>query len=204
MYYAIGKSSGNAIWLNKEYTSPFALYQYFLSVGDNNVYKYMTLFTDLDDNTIQQYNKTSDNKDGLHMLAYNVTRYIHSEHDANKAVQTTQLLFNTPQNQRYDFESTSVSQHDIINALSQSVSTQQIQCSYDTFTGYTIVQLLVHINAVSSKSECRRLIQSGGIYINNVRVNDSQYKLSSDDIICDSLCIVRVGKNKQCVVVIKQ
>ena len=157
-----GKSEGNAIWLDEEFTSPYAFYQFWLNVDDADVIDRLKVFTfltraeisELEAETVEAPFKRSAQK----RLAYEVTALVHSAEAAQAAMDASAALFGQGDLDALD-EST------LQAALSELPNTT---ATLDA----TVAQLLVDTGLVASVSAGRRAIAEGGVSINNLKVDD--------------------------------
>ncbi|MFM8927915.1 MAG: tyrosine--tRNA ligase [Rhodoluna sp.] len=177
-----GKSEGNAIWLDQELTSPYAFYQFWLNVEDTNVINLLKVFTFLAKKEIEDLEKQLALEPHLRAaqkrLAFEVTTLVHSEEAAHAAVAASAALFGQG-------ELSSLDRNTLFAALQELPNTQaQI--------GQPIVDLLVETGLVSSNSAGRRAIAEGGVYLNNLKVEDELAVLQ--DSILGEFAVLRRGK----------
>ncbi|KAI8078771.1 tyrosine-tRNA ligase [Halteromyces radiatus] len=185
-----GKSAGNAVWLDKSMTSVFDFYQFFMKTTDHDVGKYLSMFTLFNDGEIQdllqQHKKNPELRLAQESLASEVTELVHGLDAVQQAKVATKVLFGQ--------DLSNVSGQDILNAFEHDHS-RFASLEQDKVVGVGIDQLATMIKATKSKSEAQKLIKAGGMYINNVRVMDSRQKISSGDLIDNTICLLRVGKS---------
>jgi tyrosyl-tRNA synthetase len=169
----MGKTEGGAVWLDKEKTSPYDFYQYWRNVNDSDVEKCLALLTFLPMSEVRRLGalKDSDINEGKKVLAFEVTKLIHGEDEAQTARNAAEALFSGGNDR-------------------SSIPTCEIEKNKISLN---IVDLLVEIKILSSKSEVRRLIKQGGLSINDKKVEDPQLVLSDDDFI-DGTVLIRRGK----------
>ncbi|MDR1364337.1 MAG: tyrosine--tRNA ligase [Oscillospiraceae bacterium] len=149
----MGKTEKGALWLDANKTSPYEFYQYWRNIADNDVCKCLKLFTSLNLDEIAQYEKLSGiefNKT-KEVLAFELTKIVHGEKEANKSQITSRNLF-------------------AFNNINTNNDIPEKIISEKAFTNQeiSIVDVLVVSKIVKSKSEARRLIEQNGITINNV------------------------------------
>lgn len=167
----MGKSMSGAIWLDKNRTTPHEFFQYWRNIHDEDVEKCLKLLTFLDLGEISQL--LSDINNAKERLAYEVTKLVHGEDEAKKALMAAKTLFGSG---------------DFSDALPTS------NFNRDEFAdGKNILDVLVQINIVPSKSEGRRIILQGGLKIDNKKIEDVNYLISLDDFNDDRL-VVQKGK----------
>ena len=157
-----GKSEGNAIWLDEEFTSPYAFYQFWLNVDDADVIDRLKVFTFLTRAEISELEaETAEapfKRTAQKRLAYEVTALVHSAEAAQAAIDASAALFGQGELGALD-EST------LQAALSELPNTTATLDS-------TVAQLLVDTGLVTSISAGRRAIAEGGVSINNLKVDD--------------------------------
>ena len=158
-----GKSeSGQALWLDKEKTSPYELYQYLVNSEDAKVIDYLKKLTFLsveEIKSLEESVKTSPEKrEAGKTLAYEVVKFIHGEEEAIKARTTSEEVFS--------------------GKVSENMPTITVENKE-----YNILDLLVLTKLCPSKSEARRIIEQGGVKINNEKVEDVNYIVVIDEII---------------------
>lgn len=155
-----GKSEGNALWLDKEKTNPYKIYQYLVNSDDEMVISYLKIFTFLSHEEIDALEvevKTNPEKRlAAKTLAYEVVKFIHGEEEAKKAKETSEKVFS--------------------GAITDDMETIYV-------TTNTLTDLLCEGNLCQSKSEARRLIEQGGIVINNEKILDPSYKCPSEFVL---------------------
>jgi len=158
----MGKTEKGALWLDPEKTSPYDFYQYWRNVDDADVIKCLKLLTFLPMDEINRLAQLRDEQinEAKKVLAYEVTKLVHGEDEAMKAKQLAEALFGGG-GSTSDLPSTPVTLQEIEN-------------------GINIVDLLLRTGLVPSKSEARRLIQQGGIYIEGSQVTSADHMISKD------------------------
>ncbi|MBP5617726.1 MAG: tyrosine--tRNA ligase [Clostridia bacterium] len=167
----MGKTEKGAVWLNPEKTSPYDLYQYWRNIDDADVIKTMKMLTFMPLEEIAQYEKMtgSELNQAKERLAFEVTKLIHSEEEAVKAQEAARALFGAGQN----LDSMPATTLDAI--------------------GKTVVDVLVEAKLAPSKSEARRLVQQGGVAVDDAKVTDVNAVLTADDM-AKGYVIVKKGK----------
>ena len=177
-----GKSEGNAIWLDAEFTSPYAFYQFWLNVDDADVVDRLKVFTFLSKTEIEELAKQTADTPYLRAaqkrLAFEVTALVHSEADANAAIAASAALFGQG-------ELTELDESTLQAALSELPNT-------GAAAGTAIANLLVETGLVDSISAGRRAIKEGGVYLNNRKIEDESAVL--DDFLQGKYAVLRRGK----------
>ncbi len=171
----MGKTQSGAIWLDADKTSPFEFYQYWRNVADTDVKNCLSLLTFLPMDEVDRLSSLKDaeiNK-AKETLAFEVTRLVHGEEEAKKADKAAKALFGK-------------------GALGGSVPSTEI--SEDEFIeGMDIITLLSRVELIPSRGEGRRLIQQGGISINNDKITDIG-TLITPNFFKDGTLMIKKGK----------
>ena len=177
-----GKSEGNAIWLDTELTSPYAFYQFWLNVEDSNTLNLLKVFTFLSKDEIAQLENQLTSEPHLRAaqkrLAYEVTSLVHSAKAADDVIAASQALFGQGELEELD----SATLRSALEAL-PNVSAP---------LGANVADLLVETGLVASLSAGRRAIAEGGVYLNNLRVEDE--KATLNELIMGEFAVLRRGK----------
>lgn len=157
-----GKSEGNALWLDKEKTSPYKIYQYLINSDDTKVEEYLKVFTFLSkeeiESIMEEQNKAPELRLAQKTLAFEVVKDLHGIEEAQIARQTSIDIFSGKMNDEMP---------------TKKVSSSEIN----------ILDLLVSTNLSPSKSEARRLVTQGGIKVNNEKVSDPNALIKIDNTI---------------------
>lgn len=178
----MGKTVGGALWLDPERVSPFDFYQYWRNVADADVYKCLSLLTFVPMDEVKKLCAVEGSamNEAKKVLAFEVTKLVHGEEEAKKAEEASKALFAG-------------------GADMSNVPTEEL--SADMLEG-TLLDALVSVKIFPSKSEGRRLIQQGGVTLNNEKVTDIQRLLTSDDF-KDGSAMLKKGKKKFFKLIIK-
>jgi tyrosyl-tRNA synthetase len=180
-----GKSEGNALWLNKEKTSAYEIYQYLINSDDSKVLEYLKVFTFLSKEQIEEvYAKqleAPETRIAQKTLAWEVVKDIHGKEEADNAVSVSEKLF------KGDFNGLSVK--DIKSGM-RSVP------SFDLTEEGNIVDVLVNNKIASSKREAREFIKGNAISVNGNIINDETATITKDMAIEGEIIIFRRGKKK--------
>lgn len=178
----MGKTASGALWLDPEKTSPYDFYQYWRNVDDGDVEKCLSLLTFLPMEEVHRLGSLKDEKinDAKKVLAYEVTKLVHGEAEAEKAKAAAEALFGG-------------------NGQAENMPT--VECSAADLGG-KLIDFLTANGIFESKSEGRRLIQQNGLSLNDAKVTDIEYVLKAEDFV-DGGAIVKKGKKKYYRVVMK-
>jgi tyrosyl-tRNA synthetase len=171
-----GKSEGNAVWLDAAKTSPYDFYQFWLNQSDAAVEGYIKIYTTIPPDAVADLmtRHTADPSQRLaqKLLAYEVTKLIHSTAVADSVVKITTVLFGDNH-----IDQLSATDLDLLAAFTPTAA-----------LGTTLIDALVQTNLAASKSEARQLLASNAISVNGAKV--------SEDAKLDAVSLVKKGKNK--------
>jgi tyrosyl-tRNA synthetase len=185
-----GKTEEGTVWLDAQRTSPFRFYQFWLNASDADVEKYLAYFTFLTRGDIQALAAATrlapEKREAQRVLAREVTTLVHGADTAGRAERASAVLFGED-----------ITTLDVEEVLALFEDVPSVEISGREFSaGVGVVDLIARVLA-ASKSEARRLIQSGGIYVNNRRIADAQLKLSAEQAIGGRLFVLRKGQKQQ-------
>lgn len=186
-----GKSEGNAVWLDPKMTSPYRFYQYWLNAEDKDAVTCLKRFTVLPREEITRLEQAiadkPETREAQRKLAQEVTRAVHGETELAKAEQASRVLFGE--------EIRNLSLQVVMDIFAEVPSVQTPKSGLGE-GGMAIVDLVALAGLAQSKGEARRLVQNGGIYLNNVRVNDVKRAISLNDAIEGQVIIMRKGQKE--------
>ncbi len=169
-----GKTEAGAVWLDPARTSPFRFYQFWLNTDDRDVVRYLKFFTFLTRDAIESLAANTDahpeQREGQRALAREVTRLVHGAEQVERAEHASSLLFGE--------DIATLPLEDVL-AVFEDVPSTEVAAS-DLSEGIALVDLVARVRLASSKSEARRLVQSGGVYVNNRRASDPQERLGRE------------------------
>ena len=172
----MGKTSGGAVWLDADKTSPYDFYQYWRNVDDSDVLKCikMLTFVSLDEISKMESWEGAKLNEAKEILAYELTSLVHGKAEADKAKEAAKALFTGSSN--------------LENVPVAELSYSELK------DGINIMDLTVKTNFIPSKSEARRLIQQGGLCINDNKINDINYLVKDNDLVEDNYILMKKGK----------
>jgi tyrosyl-tRNA synthetase len=186
-----GKTEAGTIWLDSERTPPFKFYQFWLNTDDSDVIMLLKYFTFLQRSTIDELESVTrrapERREAQRVLAKEVTTLVHGAEQVVRAERASNVLFG---------EDIATLSADQVLAVFADVSSSTVPLTSFDGAGVSLVDLLAdpQVKLASSKSEARRLVQSGGVYVNNRRVSDPQSKLTRDLAIDGRLFVLRKGQ----------
>ena len=180
-----GKTEGNALWLDKNKTSSYELYQYLINSDDKCVIDYLKKLTFLSKEEIEEieekHNLAPHERLAQKTLAHEVITFLHGEEEFEKAVRISESLF---------------------SGNIKSLSLNEIEQAFKDIPSFeidgelTLIDLLVNNGIASSRREAREFINAGSISINGDKVEDENKVISKDLAIENKVIIVRRGKKK--------
>ncbi|MBQ8599640.1 MAG: tyrosine--tRNA ligase, partial [Oscillospiraceae bacterium] len=173
----MGKTAGNAVWLDAEKTTPYEFFQYWRNVGDADVIKCMKMLTFIPIEEIEEMERTMEGAElnkAKERLAYELTAMVHGEEEAQKALEAARALFTA-------------------GASSANMPTTALTADEIADSKMQVADLLVRSELAPSKSEAKRLIKSGSVSVNDVKVADLNACVSEADFASGEL-ILKKGK----------
>ena len=177
----MGKSEGNAVWINEEKLPAYDYYQYFRNIGDAEVGKCLRIFTDLPIDEVRRLEALKDQEinEAKKILAFEATKICRGEEEARKAQQTA------------------------IQTFEQGIAGGDLPClEVDCADGLCVLDAFVQIGFCASKGEARRLIKQGGLKLNDKPVCDENYRCCAADVV-DGQIKLSQGKKKHGLIKIK-
>ncbi len=185
----MGKTQGGAVWLDPNKTSPFEFYQYWRNVDDADVYRCLKMLTfipveDIEamEDTFKASGEAKDVNEAKTTLAYELTKMVHGAEEADKAKEAAQALFANGGNTA-DMPSSEMAKADFEN-------------------GMTILDVMLAAGLIPSKGEGRRLVQQGGVSVNNEKITDPFSNITLSMFENDEI-IIKKGKKTYHKIVIK-
>lgn len=171
----MGKTQKGAVWLDPKKTTPYEFYQYWRNVADSDVEKCLSLLTFLPMEEVKKLGalEGSEINKAKEILAYEVTNIVHGEEEAKKAQEASRALFAG-------------------GASGGSIPTTKMDKS-NFENGLNILDALVSLKLAPSKSEGRRLVQQGGVKVNDVKIEAIDHNLTLNDF-KDNKLLIQKGK----------
>jgi tyrosyl-tRNA synthetase len=192
-----GKTETGTVWLDAGRTSPYRFYQFWLNTDDRDVGRYLRYFTFKTRDEVESLERAvlerPEGREAQRALAREVTGRVHDEDLVARVERASSLLFGE------DIAALPV--EDIL-AVFDDVPATELTAA-DLATGVGLVDLVARVGLVASKSEGRRLVQSGGVYVNNRRAADPQERLGAEQAIGGRLFVLRKGQKQNHLVLIK-
>lgn len=178
-----GKSEGNALWLDKDKTSAYKIYQYLINSDDSKVIEYLKVFTFLSKEEIEEleakHKEHPELREAHKALAKEIITDLHGKDEYEKAVMMSEVLF-TGEFKKLD-------KNDLEEVLKEynKISIEKNK---------NIVDMLLEMGVASSKREAREFISNNAIMINGEKINDLEYVISDKDFLYGSYIVVKRGK----------
>ena len=179
-----GKTNGKAIWLDREKTSPYEMYQFFINSEDDKVIDYLKFLTFLTPEEImelEEKNKTQPHLREAHKaLAREVITFLHGKEAYEEAVQVSQTLFSG------QIQNLTLEQVDVAFEGVPTVETEENEMN--------ILDVLILVGAAKSKREAREFVNGGSVLINGERIKDLEFTVKKEDAFGQSKTVIRRGK----------
>lgn len=189
-----GKTESGNIWLDEKKTSPYKFYQFWLNTSDEDAERYIKYFTLISKEEIEKL--ILEHREAAHLrilqneLAEDVTIRVHGDEAFEKAVKASEILFGKGTKEQIQ----SLSEKELLEIFEGvpqgNISREKIN------SGINIVDFLSETSSLSSKSEVRRLIQSGGISINQEKIGSQETAITTSHLLASKYILVQVGKKK--------
>jgi len=175
----MGKTEKGAVWLDPERTSPYDYYQFWINTDDRDVKRFLALFTFLPMDEVEEYGKLqgSEIRKAKEILAFEATKIVHGEEEGEKARNASRALFSKEK------------------TAEDAIPTKFIERER-FIEGIPIFKLFETTSLCASSSEARRLIEQGGGYLNDKRVDKVDLLIKLDDFNEKNEILLRAGKKK--------
>lgn len=188
----IGKTSGNAVWLDKNKFSSYEMYQYLLNTEDEMVIDYLKKMTLLPKEEIERIEEENNKAPHLRYaqkrLAEEIVKFLHGEEGLKSAIKITDALFNG--------NIKDLTEEELKSAM-KGIDTFNIDGEKN------IVDMLVDTNILSSKREAREFIKNGSISINGEKISDENVLVNKDKALYNKYVVIRRGKKKYYLVIME-
>ncbi|MBG25862.1 MULTISPECIES: tyrosine--tRNA ligase [Croceibacter] len=187
-----GKTEGGNVWLDKNRTSPYKFYQYWVNATDEDAENFIKIFTFLSQEEISELVLKHNEAPHLRLLqktlAEHVTKMVHGQEDLDNAIKASQVLFSkTFKNDISQLDEATFL--DVFEGVSQTeISKIKLEEGLDM-----IAALSAETNFLKSNGEARRALKANSVAVNKEKVTEA-YTLTTDDIINDNYVILNVGK----------
>jgi tyrosyl-tRNA synthetase len=181
-----GKTEGGAIWLDKEKTTPYEFYQFWINTDDRDVIKYIKFFTFLSHEEIaaleEELTNAPEKRAAQKALAEDMTKLVHGEESLEQAIKISQAFF---------------------SGNIKELTGDEIEQGFKDVPAFTseeaeigLIDLLVNAKISPSKRQAREDVSNGAVYINGERIQETDKVLGADDRIDGKFTVIRRGKKK--------
>jgi len=176
--HKMGKTEAGAIWLDASKTSSYDFYQYWINCDDNDVIRFLRMFTFLEMEQINELAELqgADLRRAKEILAFETTKLCHGQNEATKAQEASRAAF-------------SKTSEDSSGLPTTIVAKSKVEA------GIPVIDLLVEIGFASSKGDAKRLIEQGGAYVNDKKITDIKAVINESSF-TNGVCIFRHGKKQ--------
>ena len=186
----MGKTESGSIWLSADKTSPYQFYQYWVNVADEDAGKCIRFLTELDKDEVTALDKareeTPHERASQKRLAEELTRLIHGNAGLESAMKATKVFFGE--------EITGWTDEQLNEIFADVPSASLSRSLLDE--GLPLIEAFIESGLSKSKGDARRTISQGGAYVNNRRIEDLDYRLTTKDLASESVIVLRSGKKK--------
>ncbi len=187
-----GKTEGNALWLDKNKTSSYELYQYLINLEDSMIIDYLKKLTFLSKEEIEaleeNHKKAPEKREAHKALARCVITDIHGKEEYEKAVRISEALFGG--------SIKDLSKNEILMCFKDVPS-------FDVKENTKLIDMLTENNIASSRREAREFLKAGSILINDEKVNDEDMIIDKSLAIDDEILVIKRGKKKNYIALVK-
>lgn len=187
----MGKTESGAIWLSHQRTTPYQFYQYWINLDDDSAIRCLKMMSDLPPEDIRQldesHRRQPERREAQKQLATELTRLVHGSAGLETAERATRIFFG---------EAIEDVSEEELSQIFADVPSRQMPAEELTSGKLDIVAGLVAAGLAKSKSEARRIVQQGGAYVNNRRVESADRPLGPADVVGRRTIVLRAGKKK--------
>lgn len=191
----MGKTASGAVWLDPNRTSPYAFYQYWVNVADEDAGQCLRFLTELGEDEIKELDVSRESdpgrKESQKRLAVELTRLVHGDAGLASAETATKIFFGGAIEGLSD---------DALSEIFADVPSCEVARTEFSGDGYSVIEAFVASGLCKSNGEARRTIKENGANVNNQRVTDVDAKLSESDLASESVIVLRRGKKKYALV----
>ena len=187
----MGKTEQGALWLSANRTSPYAFYQYWINVADEDSGRCLRVLTDLEHEEIEHLDRLRGEqpqaRDSQRRLAEELTRLVHGDDGLEAARRATEVFFGAEIDDLTD---------DQLVEIFADVPSSQLPRTRLEGEGLSLIDALTEAGLAKSNSEARRAIQQGGVYVNNRRRDGLETRLTAADLASETVIVLRTGKKR--------
>ena len=190
-----GKTEKGAVWLDAELTSPYRFYQFWINTEDSEVIKLLKFYTLLSRQEIEELAEAiktePEKREAQIKLAQDVTRRVHGDEALKKAEHASRILFGE--------QVSNLNLSDLLDIFAEAPPVRMGKSQFQG-EGMTLTELAASSGIVKSKGEARRIIEGGGLYLQNIRITDPKQKVPLENAIEGQAFVLRKGQKDYCLV----
>lgn len=187
----MGKTEQGAVWLSAERTSPYAFFQYWINVADDDVLRCIRFLTEIPREEYEQIEselkENPERRSAQQRLAAWMTQLVHGDEGLGIARRATEIFFGGEIDQLSDRQ---------LGEIFADVPSRELSRDSLRGEGLWVVEALHQAGLVNSNGDGRRTIKEGGAYVNNRRVTDAELRLGESDLASETVMVLRRGKKK--------
>ncbi len=184
-----GKTEGGAVWLDREMTSPYRFYQFWVNSEDSAVEKLLKLFTFLPMDSIseivERHGRSPELREAQRVLAFEITSLVHGSESAEMARRASEILFGGD-----------VDPQDLSLEMMKVLEAEAPFCPLNGPLPVVLADAMVLAGVCGSKGEARRLINGGGVSVNGTKISDDRYEISGESLLQGGYLFLKVGKKR--------
>lgn len=196
-----GKTEGGNVWLDRDKTSPYKFYQFWLNTSDEDAEKYIKIFTFLNKEKIDGLIKEHKSAEHLRLLqktlASEVTTLVHSQADTDFAIHASGILFG-----KNTAEQLKALNEEELNNIKGGLDTIEVSRS-DLDNGLNIVSFLADHSIYESKGAAKKATQANAVSINKTKVNNLEFNIDVNSLLADKFILVQKGKKDYYLIIAK-
>ena len=185
----MGKTASGAVWLDPSRTSPYRFYQYWMNLSDSDAQTCLLRLTEMSleecQATLQGQAENPGGRASQRRLAEELTQLVHGNSGLHTAQQATAAFFGAAIDNLTD---------EALSEIFADVPSHQFSLATLDGEGLPLIEVMSSTKLAASRSAARRTIEQGGAYINNIRVSDSSYHITSEDLAGRTALVLRSGK----------
>ena len=198
-----GKTEQGNIWLDPNYTTPYAFYQFWLNVADDDAERYIKIFTSLEKAEIEALVAEHAQDPGQRVLqkrlAREITVLVHGEEAYNAAVEASQILFGKATRESLE----KLDEKTLLDVFA-GVPRYEVERTLLEGEGVKAVDLMAeHTQCFASKGEMRKLVQGGGVSLNKEKLSAFDRNVTTADLLSDKYLLVQRGKKNYFLLIVK-
>lgn len=187
----MGKTESGAVWLSADRTSPYAFFQYWMNVSDEDAGRCLRVLTELDRDTIEELDRSRaaqpEQRLSQKRLAQSLTQLVHGDRGLSAAERASEVLFGA--------EIARLDDSALLEIFAE-VPSRDVPRAQLSGEGLSLIEAFVLAGLAKSNGEARRVIEQGGAYVNNRRRTDLADRLTAADLAGETVSVLRSGKKR--------